>query len=129
MKRNARIFIARMGGFTNTRTQYRGFWCLTNPAHHAVGRREEKVSVKLVRITLEMDPEFIKHLQTTISLSGLGNLEENYKQHTALDALGVVALAEARGALEEQVHALTPIEWRPHIQAIHDLRTVEESHE
>lgn len=80
--------------------------------------------MKKVRITLEMDEHFISMLRATCELKGLGNQREDYKPHTALDCLGVIALLEARGAKEEQIHAETPIEWRNNIQAIHEERKV-----
>ena len=81
---------------------------------------------KRVTIAIEMDSHFIRMLKTTTHLRGLGNDKEEYKNHTAADALAVVVLAEAIGAIPEQVHSLTPIEWRPHIQAISDYRKVKE---
>lgn len=79
---------------------------------------------KRVRITLEMDASFLRLLNTNCQLSGLGNLRENYKQHDPSQVLAVVAMLEARGATEEQIHAETPIEWREGLQAIHSERKV-----
>ena len=77
---------------------------------------------KRVRICLEVDSHFVRMLNATVHLKGLG--PELDRQHTALEVLGVVVLAEARGALPEQVQAFTPIEWRAHIEAVHDAREV-----
>lgn len=75
---------------------------------------------KKVRIALELDERFVRLLKANV---GLSNPD---RRHTPSDALAVVVLAEARGALEDQVHILTPIEWRPHIRAVHELREVTE---
>ncbi len=82
---------------------------------------------KKIRITLEMDEHFIRMLRATCELKGLGNQRENYKQHSALDCLGVIALLEARGIKEEQIYAEIPIEWRNNIEAIHEERKVLET--
>lgn len=46
---------------------------------------------------------------------------------TPAQVLAVIVLGEARGALEEQIHAATPLEWRPHIEAVHKARRVIEN--
>ena len=43
------------------------------------------------------------------------------------DQLALLVLTESRGATEEQVHASILHAWRPHIEAVSDLRKVEES--
>lgn len=78
--------------------------------------------MKRVRIALEMDLHFVSMLRATVGLKGLG--PDLNRQHTALEVLGVIVLAEARGALPEQVHLLCPPEWRPHIEAVTDARHV-----
>lgn len=81
--------------------------------------------MKKVRITIEADEHFIRMLQATVQLSGALD-EDRPNQFTALKVLGVLALGEMRGATEAQIHARTPIEWRPHIEVIHDERKVTE---
>jgi len=78
--------------------------------------------MKRVTVTLKVDSEFVSLLHAAVHLAGLG---PDRAQHTPIQALAVVFLAEAMGALPEQVHALTPIEWRPHIEAVSDARVVE----
>jgi hypothetical protein len=80
--------------------------------------------MKRVRLTLEVDSEFVKLLQANVQLSGL--LKEDRGRLTPSQVLAVIVLGEARGALEEQIHAQTPPEWRPHIEAIHSERKVTE---
>lgn len=80
--------------------------------------------MKRVRITLELDGHFIRMLKAQVKLGGYGNLEEDYRQHAPAMALAVVALAEARGGLCEQVDAQLPFEWRDHLAVIHDERKV-----
>lgn len=79
---------------------------------------------KRVRITLEMDNSFVSQLRANCTMQHLGNLREDYKPHTAMQALGMVALLEAMGATEEQVNAETPMDWRNNIRAIHEDRKV-----
>ena len=79
---------------------------------------------KRVKLTLEVDSQFVKLLQANVQLSGL--LGEDQPRMAPMQVLAVVVLGEARGATEEQIHAMTPIEWRPHIEAIHSERKVTE---
>jgi len=79
---------------------------------------------KRVRLTLEVDSHFVKLLQANCQLSGL--LSEDPKRMDPKSVLAVIVLGEARGMLEEQIHAQTPLEWRPHIEAIHSERKVTE---
>lgn len=79
---------------------------------------------KRVKLTLEVDSEFVKLLNANCQLSGL--LSDDAPRMTPMQVLAVVVLGEARGATEEQIHARTPIEWRPHIEAIHSERKVTE---
>lgn len=78
--------------------------------------------MKRVRIYLELDEHFVRLLNAQVMLKGLG--PDLDRQHSPMEVLAVVVLAEARGALPEQVNFLTPPEWRPHLEAIHDLREV-----
>ena len=82
------------------------------------------MSKKLVRVTIEVDDHFVRMLNATVSLGGLGNNRDNFKEHTAADVLAVAFLGEARGALEEQIWSQIPHTWRPHIDVIHELRQV-----
>lgn len=80
-----------------------------------------------VRITLELDQTMVRLLNANLQLSNKMRWLTGADDPPPLDALavvGLVALAEARGATEEEVHAATPTEWRPHIRAIHEERKV-----
>lgn len=80
-----------------------------------------------VRITLELDQSMVKMLNANLQLSNKTRWLTGADDPPPLDAAGVVALvalAEARGATEEVIHAATPPEWRPHIRAIHEERRV-----
>lgn len=85
--------------------------------------------MKHVKITLRLDSDFVKHLNLAVKLKhpqwNKGDYSGHTGQITAIDCLAVVALAEARGAFPEEVNAVIPHEWRPHIEAIHDARAVE----
>jgi len=82
---------------------------------------------KRVRITLELDSDFIGRLRTTLALRGLMNGGDVAGgQMTPLSVLGIVAMSEAMGAPPMQVALLTPPEWRANIEAIHDERRVYE---
>lgn len=75
---------------------------------------------KRVRITIEADETFVRLLNANVQLSGLrdkGRLQP-------VDALGLVACAEMRGGLEVEVDALVPMEWRAHLDVIHEDRRV-----
>jgi hypothetical protein len=81
--------------------------------------------VKRVTVTLELSEHFIKMLQVTCQMSRLIGSEQKDRL-TALGVLGAVVLGEARGAFPEQIHAMTPIEWRDHIEPMSDKRSVRE---
>jgi len=87
--------------------------------------------MKHVTISLRLDSDFVKHLNFAMSLKHPKWHEGDYSgasgQITAIDCIAAVALAEARGAFPEQVHMAIPMEWRPHIEAVHDARIVEVS--
>lgn len=78
--------------------------------------------MKKVRITLEVDEHFVRLLQANCHLQGL--VGEEPKRMDPMHVLAVVALGEARGASETQIHLQTPNEWRPHIEAVHSERQV-----
>lgn len=76
--------------------------------------------MKRVRVCIEMDEHFIRLLQANVELSDYGRKDK-------LDPSGVLALLislEGRGALTEQVHLATPIEWREHIEVLCERREV-----
>lgn len=87
--------------------------------------------MKHVTISLRLDSDFVKHLNLAMSLKHPKWFEGDYSGHTgqitAIDCIAAVALAEARGALPEQVHMVIPREWRLNIEAVHEARTVEEA--
>lgn len=63
---------------------------------------------KRVRICLELDEHFVRLLNGQVGFKGLG--PDLDRQHSPMEVLAVVVLAEARGALPEQVNLLTPPE-------------------
>lgn len=79
--------------------------------------------MKRVRVTIEVDESFVRLLNAHVHLKRLGH-EDCARDLAVNEVLAVVFLAEARGMLSEQVHTLTPPEWRPHIEAISDERSV-----
>ena len=79
-----------------------------------------KARAKRVRITLDVDAEFVGLLQACVQLHGL--LGEEPKRMEPMHVLAVVALGELRGATEAEVHARTPVEWRPHVEVVHEER-------
>lgn len=83
--------------------------------------------MKRVRICLKLDEYSVRLLNAQVMLKGLG--PDLDRQHSPMEVLAVVVLAEARGAFPEQVHLLTPPEWRPHLEAVHRMRTVVEETE
>jgi hypothetical protein len=80
--------------------------------------------MKRVQIVIEMDEHFVRLLNAQLTLKKIGPNSD--KQLSPMEVLAVVALAEARGAYPEEIHAMTPIEWRPHIEAITKSRLVKE---
>lgn len=80
--------------------------------------------MKKVRFTLEVDEHFIRLLQASVQLKEL--LKDEPKRMDPTDVLAVLVLGEARGATEEQIHARTPLEWRPHIEVVCSERKVTE---
>lgn len=93
--------------------------------------RPKKMPVKTVTIGITMDVEFVRLLNAACGLSGLtpGSSKaytERTRQLTPIEQLAAVAICEARGALPEQTHAAIMPEWRPHIWAAEELRSVEE---
>ena len=80
---------------------------------------------KRVRLTLDVSAHFVRMLQASCQMGRLVGSEQKDRM-TALEVLGVVVLGEARGALPEQIHASTPIEWRDEIESVTDERKVRE---
>ena len=80
--------------------------------------------MKKVRITLELDEEFVRLLKANCAMSGLGDMREVSKSHDPMMILAMVTNLEARGATEQQIHEETPLEWRGKIVPIHDERKV-----
>ncbi len=79
--------------------------------------------MKHVTVAVRMDTEFISLLQANIELSGLRTKDEL----EPIQQLALTVLSEARGALEEQVHATILHAWRPHFEVVSELRKVEAS--
>lgn len=80
--------------------------------------------MKQVTVGIKIDSHFVRLLHTCVGLKQLG--PDLDRQHTPMEVLAVVILAEARGALPEQIHLLIPPEWRPHIEAVTEMRKVKE---
>jgi hypothetical protein len=81
---------------------------------------------KKVRITIEMDSSFVTQLKLNCTFQKLGNLREDYRQHTAMQVLGLVAMLEGMGATPEQIDAEIPHEWRNNICVVSEERKVME---
>ena len=81
------------------------------------------MAVKHVTIGIKMDSSFIRMLNANIELGRVRERDEL----DVLHQLGLLVLMEARGATEEQVHASILPAWRPHIEAVSELRKVEET--
>jgi hypothetical protein len=82
----------------------------------------EKAKPTKVRVALELDVEFIRLLNAQVGLSGSSNAGHMQRARTPQEALAVAILFEARGAHEEQVYMAIPIEWRTHINVLHEER-------
>jgi hypothetical protein len=70
-----------------------------------------------------MDTEFISLLWADVELSNLRLKDEL----TPSQQLALLVLYEARGGTEVQVHDSILHSWRPHIEAVSEMRKVEES--
>jgi|PlaIllAssembly_1097288.scaffolds.fasta_scaffold89356_3 hypothetical protein len=84
---------------------------------------------KKVRITLELENGFIKLLNAKCQLDGAIHSAmkgDPSRQLDPAEVLAMLVLAEARGGTEEQIHAMTPHEWRSEINLIHEERRVYE---
>lgn len=88
---------------------------------------------KTVRVTLELPSSFINLLNAKATLSGWTKLATG-DDHPELDAGSIVAwlvLNEARGSIEAEIHAATPMMWRDSEcpELIHEERRVYEDGE
>jgi hypothetical protein len=77
---------------------------------------------KRVRITLEVDEQYVRLLQAKCQLKGW--LNDDSPELDAGGILCVIVLGEARGATELQILERTPSTWRSIIAAIHEERRV-----
>lgn len=86
---------------------------------------------KRVRVTVEVDVQFIKLLEANIHLNrqmrGWLLNNDDAGDLTPPQVLGLLVYMEARGGRAEQIHAATPFMWRPNIEIIHDERRVYEN--
>jgi hypothetical protein len=83
--------------------------------------------MKKVRLTLEVDDQFIRLLNANVNLSGamMSTLKgDPTRQLSPKEVLAIMVLGEARGATEEQLHAALPLEWRSNLELIHSERQV-----
>lgn len=87
---------------------------------------------KRVRITLEVDQQFLRLLRANIEMTRpvrgwlLNNDDAGDIPPSAV--LGLLVYMEARGGTEEQIHASTPPMWRSNVEVIHDERRVYTGH-
>lgn len=92
---------------------------------------KERINSKRVRITLEVDQQFIRLLKAKIELTAhMRGWLHNNDEAGELDpsqVLGLLVYMEARGATEAQIAASTPFMWRPNIDLIHAERRVYEN--
>lgn len=77
--------------------------------------------MKRVTVGVKMDEEFVALLNANVQLSDLRNKDEL----SPMQQLALLVLMEARGATEEDVHAGILHAWRPHIEAVSDIRKFE----
>lgn len=77
---------------------------------------------KTVTIALKMDMEFVRMLNLNVAASGLRDKDKMQP----IDQLALIALIEARGGLETDVHAAILHDWRDNITIVPELRKVEE---
>lgn len=83
---------------------------------------------KRVRLTIEVDEQFIRLLNANIQLTAAARgwlLDTDEASHiTPPQVLGLLVLMEARGGHPEEIAAKTPFMWRPNIDVIHEERRV-----
>ncbi len=82
--------------------------------------------MKTVRVTLEIPPEFLRHLHTNQQM--LNATRSANTPTTASDLIARLVYLEARGAPEEDITAEVPGEWREEgsLKIVHDERRVYE---
>jgi hypothetical protein len=77
-------------------------------------RKTEKKTERRVRVTVELPVSFVRLLEMKAGICAWKEKVEGGKEH-GLDVGEVLAwliYLEARGAHEEEIHALTPMMWR-----------------
>lgn len=82
---------------------------------------------KVVRLTIEMDAQFIALLHANCQLSEAIRKQmqdDPARQLDPKEVLAMLVLAEARGGTPEQIHAMTPLDWRAILELLHDERQV-----
>lgn len=77
---------------------------------------------KHVTVGLRLDSQCVRLLRANVELNG-GWMPKG--EMSVADVLVRVVLAEARGATEQEVHAIIPPKWRSNIEAVSNLRKVE----
>lgn len=96
--------------------------------------KKAKVTVpapdKRVRITLEVDQQFLRLLKANIEMTrpvrGWLYNNDDVGDIPPSAVLGLLVYMEARGGTEAQIHASTPPMWRSNVEVIHDERRVYE---
>ena len=88
--------------------------------------------MKRVRVTLELTERFVKLLYASCQLANiLPKMDGTERaQLTPIELIAMLVLAEARGAPEEQIASMIPLEWRDaeiEPQVVHDQRQVIEA--
>jgi hypothetical protein len=69
--------------------------------------------IRAVRITFELPVSFIRLLDAKVQMQGWHNTAlGDGKEMDPAGILALLALMEARGAPEDQIHASTPLMWR-----------------
>jgi hypothetical protein len=98
-----------------------------SPGVVETGKINSTKPTKRVTVAVKMDSHFVALLSAHVQLAYPGALTgDRDRRLTPGGVLAVAILAEARGALPEQVHMAIPPEWRPHFEVLHDARRVEE---
>ena len=79
---------------------------------------------KSVRITLELNSNFVNLLRTNCQLSGI---LDDKKELDPMRAISIVSLFEAMGADKEQMEEKFPKEWKDYFKVISEERRVYEN--
>lgn len=92
---------------------------------------KERINSKKVRLTVEVDQQFIRLLRANIEMTknvrGWLLNNEEAGDITPSQVLGLLVYMEARGGTEAQIGASTPFMWRSNIDVIHTERRVYEN--